>query len=97
MAAHRALFRSRCRSRIPHVAEGLAELYGQFEVRSSHEAFADFHVELNPPTTLRRWFRPQVGLFIRRRPAVQAAAARPGIPMLEWGLNWCVSSMRIIT
>ena len=38
-------FSLRIRSRLPRVAEGLAELYGQFEVRSAHQAFADFHVE----------------------------------------------------
>ena len=47
-------FSLRVQSRFPFVAEGLAELYGQFEVRSAHESFADFHVSVNPPANLRR-------------------------------------------
>ena len=35
-------FSLQIRSRVPSVAEGLAELYGQFEVRHPRETFADF-------------------------------------------------------
>lgn len=51
-------FALKVQSRIPFVAEGLAQLYGQFEVRNVHEAFADFQVSVNPPSSLRRWVRP---------------------------------------
>jgi hypothetical protein len=85
-------FSLRLQSRIPSVAENLAKLYGQFEVRSVHEAFADFHVSVNPPDLLQRWLRPRVtfsfdGIFpFKPLPADQA------YPMLERGLNWCVST-----
>jgi len=36
-------------SRVESVAKGLTDLYGQFEVRDAREAFADFHVAVNPP------------------------------------------------
>lgn len=84
-------FSLKVRSRIPHVAEGLAELYGQFEVRSSREAFADFHVELNPPTTLRRWLRPQVNFSFDGDLPFKPLPLDQAYPMLEWGLNWCIS------
>ncbi len=84
-------FSLRVRSRIPYVAEGLAELYGQFEVRNSHQAFADFHVELNPPTTFRRWFRPQVNFSFDGAEPFKPLPLDQAYPMLEWGLNWCVS------
>jgi HprK-related kinase A len=84
-------FSLRVRSRIPHVAEGLADLYGQFEVRNSQQAFADFHVELNPPATHRRWFRPQVNFSFDGTLPFKPLPLDQAYPMLEWGLNWCIS------
>jgi len=73
------------------VAEGLAELYGQFEVRSAHEAFADFHIAVNPPTNLRRWFRPQVNFSFDGIEPFKPLPLDQAYPMMEWGLNWCIS------
>jgi len=84
-------FSLRIRSRLPRVAEGLTELYGQFEVRNAHQAFADFHVELNPPSRLRRWFRPQVNFSFDGAQPFKPLPLDQAYPMLEWGLNWCVS------
>lgn len=84
-------FSIRIRSRIPHVAEGLAELYGQFEVRHPQETFADFHVELNAPGALRRWLRPQVDFSFDGQLPFKPLPYDQAYPMLEWGLNWCVS------
>jgi hypothetical protein len=69
----------------------LADLYGHFEVRNSRQAFADFHVELNPPSTLRRWFRPQVNFSFDGKQPFKPLPMDQAYPMLEWGLNWCVS------
>jgi hypothetical protein len=85
-------FSLKLQSRIPSVAEGLAELYGQFEVRSVHEAFADFHVSVNPPPTLRRWLRPQVSFSFDGMQPFKPLPRDQAFPMLEWGLNWCVST-----
>ncbi len=85
-------FSLRVRSRLPRVAEGLADLYGQFEVRSARQAFADFHVELNAPSPLRRWFRPQVNFSFDGQLPFKPLPMDQAYPMLEWGLNWCVST-----
>lgn len=85
-------FSQRVRSRIPFVVEGLAELYGQFEVDSTHEAFADFHVSVNPPANLRRWLRPQVAFSLDGLQPFKPLPRDQAFPMLEWGLNWCVST-----
>lgn len=84
-------FSLRIRSRIPSVAEGLAELYGQFEVRHPRETFADFHVEVNAPGPLRRWLRPQVDFSFDGQLPFKPLPYDQAYPMLEWGLNWCVS------
>jgi len=84
-------FSLRVQSGIPSVAQGLVDLYGQFETRDSHHAFADFHVELNPPSPLRRWFRPQVDFSYDGNLPFKPLPLDQAYPMLEWGLNWCVS------
>jgi HprK-related kinase A len=85
-------FSLRLQSRIPFVAEGLVELYGQFEVRNAHEAFADFHVSVNPPVSLRRWLRPQAAFSFDGMQPFKPLPRHQAFPMLEWGLNWCVST-----
>lgn len=84
-------FSLRIRSRVPSVAEGLADLYGQFEVRHPRETFADFHVSVNPPNRLRRWLRPQVNFSLDGELPFKPLPLDQAYPMLEWGLNWCVS------
>lgn len=84
-------FSLRIRSRIPSVAQGLADLYGQFEVRDSRETFADFHVDVNPPGRVRRWLRPQVTFSFDGQLPFKPLPYDQAYPMLEWGLNWCVS------
>lgn len=78
-------------SRLPRVAEGLFDLYGQFEIRDSQNAFADFHIEINSPGWLRRWFRPQVNFSFDGDLPFKPLPLDQAYPMLEWGLNWCVS------
>jgi HprK-related kinase A len=85
-------FSLKVQSGIASVAEGLAELYGQFEVRSPHEAFADFHVSVNTPASLRRWLRPQAAFSFDGMQPFKPLPRDQAFPMLEWGLNWCVST-----
>lgn len=84
-------FSLRIRSPIRGVADSLALLYGAHPL-VSEKAFIDFDVGVVPPRGLRRLWRPQV-LFryddwipFKPLPAAQA------VPMLEWGLNWCIST-----
>jgi len=85
-------FSLRIQSRIASVAEGLSQLYGQFEVRGAAEAFADFHVSLDSPSLLRRWLRPQVDFDFDGQLPFKPLPYDQAYPMLEWGLNWCVST-----
>ena len=84
-------FSLRVQSSLRAVAEGLFELYGQFEVRDTQNAFADFHVEINSPRGLRRWFRPQANFSFDGDYPFKPLPLDQAYPMLEWGLNWCVS------
>lgn len=54
--------------------------------------FADFTVQVRPPGGLRRWYRPQALFSLNgARPFAPLPKAQT-YPLLEWGLNWCVSS-----
>lgn len=85
-------FSVRLQSNIPLVAEGLAALYGQFEVRDPQQAFADFHVSVQSPANLRRWLRPQAQFSFDGIHPFKPLPRKQAFPMLEWGLNWCVST-----
>ena len=77
-------------SRLSAVAEGIRLLYAEHQVGGSSD-FADFHVRVDRPFGLRRWLRPQVVFQFDGAPPFNPLPGDQGIPLLEWGLNWCVS------
>ena len=79
------------RSPFASVASGLALHYAQHDLVERSE-FVDFRVCVDPPFGARAFVAPQA-LFkyddtarFRPLPAAQA------FPLLEWGLNWCVTA-----
>src|SRR5205823_5058265 len=82
---------SRLASRIPMIAAGLESMYADYEFVDP-PAFADFHVELAGPRSLRRWVRRQVLFYFDGKPAFRPLPLAQAFPMMEWGLNWCVST-----
>jgi len=54
--------------------------------------FADFHVAVDRVGGLRRWIRPQASFRFDANPPFNPLAAAQAFPLLEWGLNWCVSA-----
>ncbi len=85
-------FSLKVQSRIPSVAEGLSRLYGQFEVRNPLEAFAHFHVSVNPPATMWRWLHPQATFTFNGEQPFKPFPREQAFAMLESGLDWCVST-----
>lgn len=73
----------------PLLAEGIALHYAAHALESD---FADFHVRIDRPRNLRRWYRPQVHFYFDETPSFHPLPADQAFPMLEWGLNWCVSN-----
>jgi HprK-related kinase A len=82
---------NRIESRLGRVVQGVARHYADYPVEEAG-SFADFHVRVAPPQSLRRWVKPQaIFQFDAARPFLPLPANQ-AFPMLEWGLNWCVSS-----
>lgn len=76
---------------IASVATTLSALYGQREVLGE-EGFADFHVRVAPAPGLRGFIKPLAYFEFDGRSAITPLPLAQAVPMLEWGLNWCVSA-----
>lgn len=81
---------ARITSELPRVRNGIAQLYSQHVVES--DDFADFHVSVALPRSLRRWFRPNAYFFLDGSSPFNPLPADQAFPLLEWGLNWCVTA-----
>ncbi|WP_332876021.1 HprK-related kinase A [Massilia sp. S19_KUP03_FR1] len=83
-------FTSCIRSNISYLIDGVAQMYGAYPVDDS--GFADFHLQLRRPGGLRRWFHPQVRFDHDGLSPFEPLPVNHAFPMLEWMLNYCVSS-----
>ncbi len=84
-------FNVRVRSNLPELGPALQFLYGDFPVRGA-DHFVDFEVGLRAPNPLRRIARKQVVLDCDGRIPFKPLPRSQALPMLEWGLNWVLSS-----
>ena len=65
-------------------------LYADYPLADS--TFADFHVTVAPPPNWRRFFRRQVNFGLEGLAPFSPLPRSQAFPMLEWGLNWCISN-----
>lgn len=83
-------FTVKLQSTLGHLADDIRLMYASYPV--STQPFADFHVRLDRPFGLRRWLRPQVNFTQDTRTPFKPLPLEQSFAMLEWGLNWCISS-----
>jgi HprK-related kinase A len=76
---------------ISAVATSIGLLYADYPLLQ-HCDFADFHVRLAKPANWRRWIKPQVEFLFDEVSPFKPLPLDQAYPMLEWGLNWCVSN-----
>ncbi|MGA2260690.1 MAG: HprK-related kinase A [Acidobacteriota bacterium] len=79
------------RTSIAFMAEPFRFLYGDFPLADS-DAFVDFRVGITRPRGLRRWARPQALFEFEGTEPFNPMPLRQAIPLLEWGLNWCIAT-----
>lgn len=84
-------FVTRLWSDIPRVASDLRRLYPAFELGTADE-FADFHLRVAFDGKWRRWVRPQARFSADGQEAFSALPAEQAFHMVEWGLNWAITS-----
>jgi len=79
------------RSSFGVVESAMAMHYAAHHV-ATHAEFADFHVAVSPPFGPRRWIKRQSLFHFNGNVAFLPLAATQAFALLEWGLNWCISS-----
>lgn len=75
-------------SSIPIVAQGIAELYADYELLAHDTEFADFHVAVKPG---RVFPRPLCVFELDGLRPFTPLALGEAFALLEWGMNWCVT------
>lgn len=78
------------RSSLSPTAETFQFLYEDYSLEE--RGIADFHISVEPPLTLRRWVHKQAVFFLDGQSPFHPFPQRLATPLLEWGLNWCVST-----
>lgn len=84
-------FVARLHSDIPRVAHDLIRLYPDFELGDGND-FADFHLQVNYVGGLRRFLKPSARFASDGESAFSSLPAEQCFHMMEWGLNWAVTS-----
>ena len=84
-------FHCSLRTDVGSIAAELATLYGEHELAPVDDMI-DFHVEVTTTPGLRRWLRPQVKFLADGVSPFTPLPRAQALPMLEWGLNWCVTA-----
>jgi HprK-related kinase A len=79
------------RSPLRAVRNGIALHYARHTVEPD-QGFADFHVSIERPRSHRRWLGKQVLFNFDGEQPFAPLPGDQGFALLEWGLNWCVSS-----
>ena len=79
------------RSPFDVVASGLALHYAEHAVLDASD-FADFRVAVEPPLGVRRFVSPQAFFKFDGSTRFRPLPAAQAFPLLEWGLNWCVTT-----
>lgn len=81
----------RLKSSLPLVEKSIRLAYADFVI-ADENVFVDFELTLSPVDGLRRWLYPMVALGIDGGQPFDALPAAQAYPLLEWGMNWCVTS-----
>jgi hypothetical protein len=84
-------FVAQVETRLETVVRSLGFFYRDYPLEDP-TGIADFHVRLEAPPGLRRWYRKQVLFFQDGRSQFQPFPQRLAPPLFEWGLNWCIAS-----
>jgi HprK-related kinase A len=78
---------------LPRLGPLLRHLYPATPLASLDTAHpADFQMTLRRPLGPRRWWHPQVSLQADGDPPFAPFPMDHALPLLEWGLNWCIAT-----
>ena len=84
-------FNCSLRTDVDDSAAELLTLYAEHELAPEGD-LVDFYVQVAATPGLRRWLRPQVQFLADGVTPFTPLPRAQALPMLEWGLNWCVTA-----
>lgn len=84
-------FELNIRSSLRQVADSIALLYAEYPL-GGDDSFVDFQIALDPPSPLRRRFRPQVNFTLDQQTPFKPLPINQAFAMFEWGLNWVIAN-----
>ncbi|MET0025157.1 MAG: HprK-related kinase A [Sedimenticola sp.] len=90
LVLHTGPFITHVKSRSPQLAEGLSLLYSETQA-ADQAAFSDFHIRVDRPNSIRRWFSPQIYFYFDGVAPFNPFPADQALPLFEWSLNWSIS------
>lgn len=76
---------------IESVAEGLTTLYSDYPL-ADDDSFMDYTVHIARGAGLRKWLYPQAMFRFDGLEPFAPLPQRQAFPLLEWAMNWCVST-----
>lgn len=82
--------RARVRTDLPSLAATLQSVYRHFPVEEG-EGFFDVTATVRHARGLRRFVRPQIEFVVDGEVPFEPFPAATDLPLLEWGLNWCLA------
>jgi HprK-related kinase A len=78
------------RSGIENFVKLFQRFYAHFPVVTA-PAVADFHIQLQSPRSIRRWWRPQALFLLDGQTPFLPYPLSHAFPLFEWGLNWGIA------
>ena len=82
--------KARVRSDVPGLGAALQRVYAEFPVGDA-DGFFDVTASVTQAGGLRRFVRPQIEFFVDGELPFEPFPADTHLPLLEWGLNWCIA------
>lgn len=69
----------------------LAWFYRDFPLLTKDNIF-DYHISLSRTRGIRRYWRTQICFRLDNRDLFEPFPSRYGLPLFEWGMNWCIAT-----
>jgi len=74
------------------IAESISILYADFEILNNEDAFIDFHVSIEPANIISKFIHRKAQFLSDGFPLFNPLPFQHAPAIIEWGMNWCVSS-----
>lgn len=86
-------FRFLIETQVADVLTNLGLLYTAFDIQDVEASqFNDFHISIAAPNWIRRFLHPQAQFYLDGQIVFNPFPLIHATAMLEWGMNWCVST-----